>query len=215
MKLTRLTHDAVPTIFPGSPDYLSDTHQSREEPEMKKKRREDEQLQKAIEQSVLAHKRELDENKLTCLDDIESRLHLLQAKDYWSVVNADGHAIFAHIEAKMGETPKLVSSVIISSGMSVRVFVRGARLTSDERLAIPEVVHDMRVLVQLLDSVQEYCLGNEHVQDEKVNAVLKHVVSLLEDISGEYLLEDERAEAIMFLREQCQLLMRRSKRYSA
>ncbi|XP_037508565.1 THAP domain-containing protein 2-like [Rhipicephalus sanguineus] len=80
MKLTRLTHDAVPTIFPDSPDYLSDAHQSREEPGSKKKRREDEQLQKAIEESMLAHKKELEENKLSCLDDINSRRHLLQEK---------------------------------------------------------------------------------------------------------------------------------------
>ncbi|KAL1446257.1 hypothetical protein MTO96_044638, partial [Rhipicephalus appendiculatus] len=211
MKLTRLTDDAVPTIFPDSPDYLSDTHQSREEPEIKKKRRQDEQLQKAIEESVLAHKKELDENKLTCLDDIKSRLHLLQAK-YWSVVNADGHVIFAHIEATMEEAPKLISSVVISSDMCVCVFVGGARLTSDERLAVPEVVHDMRVLTQLLDNVQEYCGRRERGQDEKVNGVLKLVASLLKDISREDLLEDERVEAIMFLREQCQLLLRRTKR---
>lgn len=211
MKLTRLTHDAVPTIFPDSPDYLSDTHQSREEPGMKKKRREDEQLQKAIEESVLAHKKELEENKLTCLDDINSRLHLLQEKKYWSVVNADGHVIFAHIEATIEEAPNLISSIVISSDMSVRVFVGGARLTSDERLDIPEVVHDMRVLVQLLDGVQEYCRRRELGKDEKVNGVLNLVVSLLEDISREDLLEDERVEAVMFLREQCQLLMRRSK----
>ncbi|KAL1426100.1 hypothetical protein MTO96_018573 [Rhipicephalus appendiculatus] len=82
MKLTRLMLDAVLTIFPNRLDYLSDTHQSREEPEIKKNRRQDEQLQKAIEESVLAQKKELDENKLTCLDDIKSRLHLLQAT-YW------------------------------------------------------------------------------------------------------------------------------------
>ncbi|KAH8037684.1 hypothetical protein HPB51_015729 [Rhipicephalus microplus] len=148
MKLTRLTRDAVPTIFPDSPDYLSDTQQSREEPGMNKKRREDEQLRKAIEESILAHKKELEENKLTCLDD-------------WSVVNADGHVIFTHIEATIEEAPNLIPSIVISSDMSVRVFVGGARLTSDERLGIPEAVHDMRVLVQLLDGVQEYCRRRE------------------------------------------------------
>ncbi|KAL1427945.1 hypothetical protein MTO96_017064 [Rhipicephalus appendiculatus] len=107
---------------------------------MKKKGRQDEQLQKAIEESVLAHKRELDENKLTCLDNMKSRhvnlLHLLQANKYWSVVNADGHVIFAHVEATMEEARKLISRVVISLNMSVRVFVGGARLMSHERLAV-------------------------------------------------------------------------------
>ncbi|KAH7977937.1 hypothetical protein HPB49_003991 [Dermacentor silvarum] len=97
LNLTGLTHDVLPTILPDSPGYLSDTHQSREEPEMKKERREDEQLQKAIEESGLAHDKELHENKLTYLD-IVSHLHLLQSKKYWSPVNYDNHMIFAHIE---------------------------------------------------------------------------------------------------------------------
>lgn len=125
MNLTRLMHDALPTIFQDSPGYLSDTHHSTEEPEMKKKRREDKQLQKALEESALAHEKELHENKLTCLDDIVSRLHLLQSKKYWSPVNSDNHVIFAHIIAAM-DAPKLLSSVIISSDMSVHVFGRCA-----------------------------------------------------------------------------------------
>ncbi|KAL3218099.1 hypothetical protein MRX96_006077 [Rhipicephalus microplus] len=152
---------------------------------MRKKRREDEQLQKSIEESVLAHKKELEENRLTCLDDINSRLHLLQEKKYWSVVNADGHVIFAQIEATIEEAPNLISSIVISSDMSVRVFVGGTRLTSDERLGIPEAVHDMRVLVQLLDGIQKYCCKRELGKDEKVNGVLRLVVSLFEDISKE------------------------------
>ncbi|KAL3189890.1 hypothetical protein MRX96_020235 [Rhipicephalus microplus] len=51
--------------------------------------------------------------------------------------------------------------------MSVRVFVGGARLTSDEWLGILEAVHDMRVLVQLLDGVHEYCRRRELGKDEK------------------------------------------------
>lgn len=179
-----------------------------------RKKRDDEQLQKTIEESVLAHKKELNENKLKCLDDLKSHLHLLQAKKHWSVVNADGCVIVAHIEATMEEAPNLISSVVISSNMCVCVFVEGARLMSDEPLSIPEVLNGICVLVQLLNNIQEYCAKRELEQDEKVNGKLKLVISLL-DISTEDLLEHEKVDAIMFLREQCQLLMRQKKKYLA
>lgn len=80
MKLTRLTPDAVPTIFPDCPRYLSEARQSREEPDAKRKRKEDGQLQKAIQESALAHEREEQENKIHSLQDVTSRLHRLRGK---------------------------------------------------------------------------------------------------------------------------------------
>ncbi|KAH8029768.1 hypothetical protein HPB51_004179 [Rhipicephalus microplus] len=101
MKLTRLTHDAVPEIFPDSPGYLSDAYQSREEPGMKKKGKEDEQLQKAIEESMLAHKKELEENKLTCLDDKFSPAPATRKKVQSSVIAAaDSAAPHWHVASK-------------------------------------------------------------------------------------------------------------------
>ncbi|KAH9375158.1 hypothetical protein HPB48_016818 [Haemaphysalis longicornis] len=46
MKLTRLMPDAVLTIFPGCPSYLSDSQTSREEPDVKRRRKENEQCSK-------------------------------------------------------------------------------------------------------------------------------------------------------------------------
>ncbi|KAH9377507.1 hypothetical protein HPB48_006232 [Haemaphysalis longicornis] len=51
VKLTRLMPDAVPTIFPGCSSYLSDSQKSREEPDVKRRRKENEQLLEAIQES--------------------------------------------------------------------------------------------------------------------------------------------------------------------
>lgn len=50
-----------------------------------------------------------------------------------------------------------------------------------------------------------------------MNAVLKLMFSLLGDISNDELLEDEKADAVVFPKEQCHLLTKRNiaVRYSA
>ncbi|KAH8026459.1 hypothetical protein HPB51_020569 [Rhipicephalus microplus] len=80
MKLTRLMPDAVPTIFPGCPSYLSDSHTSREEPDVKRRRNENEQLLEAIQESALAFAAEQDENKVKNFEDITSRLTRLHQR---------------------------------------------------------------------------------------------------------------------------------------
>lgn len=119
---------------------------------------------------MLAHKKEM--KTLLRLDGIMSRLQLLQAKKYWSPVNAESHVISAHIEATM-QALKLLFSVIILSDMSVRILLGGVRLTSDARLTIPDAIHNMRVWVQILDRVEEHCRRSEPGQYDEMNAVLK------------------------------------------
>lgn len=57
MKLIRITSDAVPAIFPDCPSYLSSTKQSREEPDVKRRRSESAQLNTAIQQSTAAYEK--------------------------------------------------------------------------------------------------------------------------------------------------------------
>lgn len=56
--------EAVPTIFPNSPAYLSDCAPVREEPEENRKRRETSYLEEAIRQSISLHEEEERQNKL-------------------------------------------------------------------------------------------------------------------------------------------------------
>ncbi|KAH8020456.1 hypothetical protein HPB51_001897 [Rhipicephalus microplus] len=169
-------------FFRDSPDNLSGTLKSREQV-MKKKRREDEQLQNATEEPVLARKKELEENKLTCLDEINSCLHRQQEKKYWWVVNADGHVIFTQIKASLEEAPNLISSIVISSDMSVRVFVGGARLSQTNGLALQKQFTTCVCWCNFWTAYKSTVVEENLEKKKKVNGVLKLVVSLLEDIS--------------------------------
>ncbi|KAH8032195.1 hypothetical protein HPB51_023830 [Rhipicephalus microplus] len=169
MKLTRLTPDAFPAIFSDCPSYISDSRTSREEPELKRKRTENELLQKAIHESQAAFEKEEKQYKVCNLEDL-----------------------------------------------SVSVYFKCAPLVSDD-VCIPDEVRDVRVLDNLLDSVERYCEKKARQQEDKVGGVLRLVLSLLDDICDDELHDDERADALIFLKEQCKLLTKKSNgvRYSA
>lgn len=82
MSLTRLTEDAVPTMFPNSPAYLSDCAPVRKEPDAKWKHREADQLQKGIQMSLVSHEEEERKNRVASFEQLVSQLSQLKLSDY-------------------------------------------------------------------------------------------------------------------------------------
>ncbi|KAH6927751.1 hypothetical protein HPB50_007733 [Hyalomma asiaticum] len=201
MKLTRLTPDALPTIFPDCPAYVSDKRKRREGPEERRSRTEHELLQRAIQQSKITYENESQENKVQDLSDITSRVERIRHKVFWSTTVCDSCVIFAHMEMT-SEAPDVTMSVVVSSDLSVRVFSKKVLLFSSEQLCIPSKISDFRVLVDLLDSVESYTTKKTTPKQDKVQGTLKLVISLLEDITNEGLDDDERNDALLFLKEQ-------------
>ncbi|KAH9359633.1 hypothetical protein HPB48_021448 [Haemaphysalis longicornis] len=79
MKLARLTADALPTIFLDCPAYESVMRKTREGPDEKRRRAENELLQHAIQQSKVTYEAESQENKIESILDITfSRAHTTQ-----------------------------------------------------------------------------------------------------------------------------------------
>ncbi|XP_075730375.1 uncharacterized protein LOC142772129 [Rhipicephalus microplus] len=93
--------------------------------------------------------------------------------------------------------------------LSVSVYFKCAPLVSDD-VCIPDKVRDVRVLDNLLDSVERYCEKKARQQEDKVGGVLRLVLFLLDDICDDELHDDERADALIFLKEQCKLLTKKS-----
>ncbi|XP_042142151.1 uncharacterized protein LOC121833119 [Ixodes scapularis] len=310
MKLTRLTPDAFPAIFPDCPSYISDARKSREEPEVKRKRTENEQLQKTIQESLTAFEEEEKQHKVHNLCELISRVNEQRDRKFWCttacetcliffahiepalqapellvsvVVSQDLSVrvyfkcaplvsddvcipgddvrvretclIFAHIEPAL-QAPELLVSVVVSQDLSVRVYFKCAPLVSDDvcnpgdevrvretclifahiepalqapellvsvvvsqdlsvhvhfkyaplvsdDVCIPGEIRDVRVLDNLLDDVEGSIEKKTHQQEDKVGRMLELAFSLLDDICDDELHDDERADALIFLKEQC------------
>ncbi|KAH6948210.1 hypothetical protein HPB50_023184 [Hyalomma asiaticum] len=75
----------------------------------------------------------------------------------------------------------------------------------DSKVCIPSEISDFRVLVDLLDSVENYTTKKTTPKQDKALGTLKLVISLLEDITNEGLDDDVRFDALLLLKEQCTL----------
>lgn len=110
-----ITSDAVPAIFPDCPSYLSSTKQSREEPDAKRRNSES-GFHTAIQQSTAAYEKEEANNKLENLEDFSSRFYRFHSKSFWMHVSCDNCIIFAHLEPTT-QAPELLASVTVSADM--------------------------------------------------------------------------------------------------
>ncbi|KAH9375573.1 hypothetical protein HPB48_009425 [Haemaphysalis longicornis] len=68
----RLRAEAVPTVFPDCPSYLSIESSRREDPESKRMRLEAASLEKVLAESILTAKKEEEADKLCDLKDVQT-----------------------------------------------------------------------------------------------------------------------------------------------
>ncbi|KAG0438799.1 hypothetical protein HPB47_016870 [Ixodes persulcatus] len=85
-----------------------------------------------------------------------------------------------------------------------------APLVSDD-VCIPGEIRDVRVLDNLLDDVERYIEKKAHQEEDKVGKMLGMAFSSLDDICDDELHDDQRADALTFLKEQCKLLTKKSR----
>ncbi|KAH6941182.1 hypothetical protein HPB50_014601 [Hyalomma asiaticum] len=214
MGATRLTPDAVPTIFPNAPSYLSNYAPVREGPDQKKKRLEASHLEEAIRQSIALHEEEEHRNKLSSYEDLVSRLQGLGLSTYWATVKAENAVLFVHIS---GEDPPVVErSDIVSRNMEITAFWKKVKVPAKD-LLIPATLDDLRSLHTILDRMSSFKAPDVCDKEEKVKATFSLLFSLLDDLKSGDLLPQEKTEALDFIKEQLDLLHRKdhSLRYSA
>ncbi|KAH8010175.1 hypothetical protein HPB51_025610 [Rhipicephalus microplus] len=205
MGATRLTPDAVPTIFPNSPAYLSDCAPVREEPEEKRKRREASHLEEAIRQSISSHEEEDRLNKLQSYEDLVSQLQRVDLSSYWTAVQAANTVLFLHVEGE--DPPEVERSVVVSRNMEVTAFWRKAKLPGKD-LLVPSRLGDLRCLQTALDSARRFRGPDVCVKDDKVKATFNLLFSLLDSLSSDDLLPQEKIETLGFIKEQLELLQK-------
>lgn len=121
MGLTTLSQDAVPTVLPNSPSYLSDCEPVREEPESKRKCLEDKQLQEAIQLPVESHEDEDSQNRVSSFEQLVSLLPGFPVSDFWIVKKLENAILFLHVDDKSGH-PEVERSVTVSSDIKVLAF---------------------------------------------------------------------------------------------
>ncbi|XP_049269985.1 uncharacterized protein LOC125757833 [Rhipicephalus sanguineus] len=154
MSLTRLTEDAVPTMFPNSCAYLSDCAPVREEPDSKRKRREADQLQKVIQMSLSSHEEDERKNRVASFEQLVSQLSELKLSDYWIVSSTEAAIMFLHIQSNT-LPPEVERSVVVSDALRISAYWKKMKMFIDD-VPIPEKLEDIRCLQTILESVEHF-----------------------------------------------------------
>ncbi|KAH8042144.1 hypothetical protein HPB51_021228 [Rhipicephalus microplus] len=150
MSLTRLTEDAVPTMFPNSPAYLSDCAPVRKEPDAKRKHREADQLLTGIQMSLVSHEEEERKNRVASFEQLVSQLSQLKLSDYWIVSSTEAAVMFLHIQRNT-LPPEVECSVVVSDELHISAYWKKMKLHIAD-VPIPEKLEDIRSLYTILES---------------------------------------------------------------
>ncbi|KAH8042358.1 hypothetical protein HPB51_022076 [Rhipicephalus microplus] len=215
MSLTRLTEDAVPTMFPNSPAYLSDCAPVRKEPDAKRKHREADQLQKGLQMSLVSHEEEERKNRVASFEQLVSQLSQLKLSDYWIVSSTEAAVMFLHIQRNT-LPPEVERSVVVSDELHIFTYWKKMKLHIAD-VPIPEKLEDIRSLYTILESVEHFNAPDVCEKEEKLKACFHIIFSIFDDLSDGDLLPEEKVEAFKFLKEQMRLLLkeRGAMRYSS
>lgn len=108
---TRLKKDAVPSVFPGCPSYLTSQHHCREGPREKRIRLQNEQLQHAIQESLRCREQEEEKYLFSKYSEFLKCLKSQEISTFWTVVEKNSNTLFLSIDLK--GPPYIKYSVIV------------------------------------------------------------------------------------------------------
>ncbi|KAH6944876.1 hypothetical protein HPB50_005905 [Hyalomma asiaticum] len=122
LKLVRLRPDAVPSIRPDCPAYLSTPTPgtSREAPDQRRMRREAASLEEAIKLSVETYQEEEDENRIDTFQALLNSLRRIKVSKFWILVSQHDYILFLNLT--VGGAPTIRKSVKITEDLSVKLF---------------------------------------------------------------------------------------------
>ncbi|KAH8035669.1 hypothetical protein HPB51_007913 [Rhipicephalus microplus] len=200
MSLTRLTEDAVPTMFPNSPAYLSDCAPVRKEPDAKRKHREADQLLTGIQMSLVSHEEEERKNRVASFEQLVSQLSQLKLSDYWIVSSTEAAVMFLHIQRNT-LPPEVERSVVVSDELHISAYWKKMTLHIAD-VPIPEKLEDIRSLYTIL----------ERLLTTKTHSALRLTSYSLIEVSR-YCLEELGFEYVLLAKFQTDSLEERFGRY--
>ncbi|XP_077512600.1 uncharacterized protein LOC144123693 [Amblyomma americanum] len=211
-----LVSDAVPSIFPNCPAYLSTNHTRRESPASKRARMEDEALGKAIKSSMETKKDEEQRIAIASFQDLKHKISGIGNSDFSTISVNSRCVMFLRIEEN--PSPHVRFSVTVFADLSLSVSAGMIKLNSLPcGGAIPEAVRDTSTLSVLLEQLEKHMTEtSEETTASKTTTVLQHIGSLLNELTEESDATKELSALIRLLHEQITLTLAGPiRRYSA
>ncbi|KAL1421132.1 hypothetical protein MTO96_023439 [Rhipicephalus appendiculatus] len=177
----RLRAEAVPTVFPDCPGYLSIESSRREDPESKRMRLEAASLEKVLAESILTAKKEDEADKLCDLKDVANFVRGKKLT-FWHVIECNDHVILAHI--CNDDAPWIKYSVVVKTDPTLTVNVAKASVKRlGSKMVVPSAIDSKRRLLELLEGVEGFDSAQRSSSENSTTDIFETVASLLSELS--------------------------------
>ncbi|KAH8028148.1 hypothetical protein HPB51_013518 [Rhipicephalus microplus] len=204
----RLRAEAVPTVFPDCPSYLSIESSRREDPESKRMRLEAASLEKVLTESILTAKKEEEADKLCDLKDVANFIRGKKLT-FWHVIECSGHVILAHI--CNDDAPWIKYSVVVKTDLTLTVNVAKASVKwLGSKMVVPSVINSKRRLLELLEGVEGFDSAQRSSSENSTADIFETVASLLNELYTAQ--ESDNTLIIQLLAEQVKLMSTKKER---
>ena len=179
--IPRLKEIAIPSIFPGCPWYLTKASTSREDPEEKKIRIENEQLKEAIEASMRSQEEELKKFQFLKYEDFLGCLEKNKLPISWNVIHKEEKCIFLILDEEE-VSPYIKCSVIVDKNLEVTAYINSTPLKKGlNNHNFPQKLNNIRVLNEILTYVSSIIEGKKQNFGKEISKATKELLENLKD----------------------------------
>ena len=206
----RLRNDAVPSLFPNCPAYMSSVSNVRESPESKKARIEEKAFHTAMVDSIATHNAYKENRHFCGLNDLTDRKLGFTDSSYWTVIRKEKYLHICRIsEPPLNQVPM---SLVISDDCSIRAFVHEVEVKKLGNYKIPSKIDNINELEVILNNLRNIDVNNCSTKSDSTILILQLVISLLTAILDE---DYKHFPALKFVCEQLRLMTLKKVVYSS
>ena len=174
----KLTHEAVPTIFPGQPSYLSNPPSAKREGVERRERMCEIRDRKSLEDFMAR-------DRIADFDAFERDYKKMVDWGEWNVKRSEDFIVFMRIDVAANPWPRIVVSLKIFSDLTVQVMHNGIQLPTSKFewvLGKSAKCNNWTAFESLLSHLQSYTDQNLSLEDK-----ITHVLNMLDEILDEKL----------------------------
>uniref|UniRef100_A0A2L2Y813 Transposable element P transposase n=1 Tax=Parasteatoda tepidariorum TaxID=114398 RepID=A0A2L2Y813_PARTP len=204
----RLTKEAIPSIFPGCPEYMTKNEPIREEPEAKRKRIEMCQLESVLAESLELYEQHNVKFKVDTLIELIEKSSLVDLNGVFNPVSIENS--FSFVKIKFVDQVPTYITVIVDQNLSLSVFIDNVKIKKLHDLTFPLIISN----VQQISNVLCYLNKSNDLKFDNIPNLINSITVQLTEL--ENLSSDNQKLGINFLKEQLSLLFtqKNQNRYS-
>lgn len=149
----RLRPEAVPSIFPKLPGYIS-KERKREDPVAKRQRLDASALQRALQESIVTAQKEREADSIDSVKKLAEFVRN-ECPTFWNVIETNERVLIAHIVGD--ESPWIKYSVVVKYDLTVTLNLgKTAVERLGRHLTPPCIANSKREVIEFLDGIQRF-----------------------------------------------------------